>query len=127
MIMDGWKVFGGTESKPVFQSYKLNSGSAVPLDKWIKAEDSTGGKGVKASDGNYYQPGFHVYANEPKKKLGYRRVFVRNVSCRGNDGDETIIAQEMYVPSDQNAWPPTKAEEEKSLLKRIKDVLPGNA
>ena len=89
----------------------------------------------RATDGSMYDPGFHVFAEEPKSKIGYRRVFVRNISSRGKDSGtgssydhkEVIIAQEMYVPSDQNAWPPTKAEEEKSLLQRVKDILPGNA
>lgn len=106
MITDGWKQFSGTEAKPRFSSYTVNGQSDVPLDKWIIASQDRAPSGVRASDGNMYEAGFHVYANEPKSTKGYRRVFVRNITCRGEDGQETIIAREMYVPSDPNGWPP---------------------
>jgi len=114
MITDGWKQFSGSESKPTFQSFALNGKSEVPLDKWLRASNDRAPNGVKANDGKLYDPGFHVYANEPKSTKGYRRVFVRNISCRGDDsGQEVIIAQEIYVSSDPNGWPP-KGNEPKS-------------
>jgi hypothetical protein len=118
MVQDGWKKFGGTDSKPTFEAFGVGGkNTVVPLDKWIKATKEHAPTGVRATDGNMYDPGFHVFAEEPKSKTGMRRVFVRNISCRGKDSGtgssydhkEVIIAQEMYVPSDPNAWPPKEA------------------
>jgi hypothetical protein len=114
MITDGWKQFGGTDAKPRFQSFTLNGKSDVPLDRWVKAaKDTASDKGIGANDGKYYEAGFHVFANEPSSTKGYRRVFVRNISCRGTDsGQEVIIAQEIFVSSDPNGWPPKGGEDD---------------
>lgn len=126
MVMDGWKEFVGTSSSPQFSAFALNGSNKVPLDKWLTATDENA-KEVRASDGNMYKPGFHVYADEKEmKSANKRRVFVRRVSCRGIDGSkECIIAQEMYVPSKDNGWPPK--DDDQSFMDKVKNVLPGNA
>lgn len=123
LIVDGWKQFGGTETAPQFSAFMWKGKRAVPLDKWITATDENA-KSVRADDRTDYEPGFHVWAEEPKKKAGYTRVFVRRITTMGaQDGQKCVIAREMYVPSDPNGWPP----KEKDLMDRIKDVVAGEA
>lgn len=116
MITDGWKELGSDPKNPSV-GMTVNGKSAMPLDTWITATNEHAKTGIKASDGNIYEPGFHVYANEPTSaydKKTQRRVFVRNITCRGTDRScETLIAREMYIPSDPNGWPP-KGDEPKS-------------
>lgn len=132
LIMDGWKDFGGSQLHPTFSSYSLNGSNKVPLDKWIAASgEHIKNKEIKASDGHSYAPGFHVYSDEkevkPEKNLGLRRVFVRKITCLGmQDKNSVIIAQEMYVPSNKNGWPP-KDDEDGGILSRIAGMIPGSA
>jgi hypothetical protein len=107
LIVDGWKEFSGTAAQPAFFHYTLGGKRDVPLDQWLTAEHR--GAGIKASDGKAYQPGFHVYADE-RRALNLRRVYLRRVTCTGDqDGKKCMVAQEMYVPSSPNAWPPRSA------------------
>ena len=106
LITDGWKVFNGTDLRPLFQSRVLGGSAEVPLDKWLRAE---GVRDIPADDGNFYRPGFHAYSNEDQLngKSWFRRVFLRQITCLGRqDGKDCVVAQEMYVPSDPNGWPP---------------------
>ena len=109
MITDGWKDLGGDPKKPVV-GMAVNGSSHIPLDTWVTATNEHAKNGIKATDGNTYEPGFHVYADEPAAsydRTRQRRVFVRNITCRGTDGGKTtLIAREMYIPSDPNGWPP---------------------
>jgi hypothetical protein len=131
LITDGRKQFSGTTSKPEFSAYLLRGKKEVPLDEWIKADASQ----IKASDGNNYEAGFHVYADDTKEtnKAPYRRVFVRYVTARGEDGNvKVIIARELFVPSDENGWPPKPGEptppKKQSALDKIKSAMkPGQA
>jgi hypothetical protein len=124
LIMDGWKDID--QRKPRLQ-FTVKGKSDIPFDKWITATNEHAPKGIKADDGNVYEPGFHVYADE--KELNgktYQRVFVRGVLCVGKqDGKTVIIAKEMYMPSDKNGWPPKG--DTRSLMDKVKDVMPGNA
>jgi hypothetical protein len=108
LIVDGWKDFNiGRISGSGRLTYP-NMGGAVELDKWISASDVKPPVTIKASDGKSYMAGFHVYADEKEvKKYASRRVYVRNITCAGIDGGmKCVIAQEMYVPSKPDAWPP---------------------
>ena len=92
---------------------------------------------MRASDGNEYEAGFHVYEEDTNEmnKAPYRRVFVRCVSARGNEGysKKVLIAREMFVPTDQNGWPPKPGDpppkkEKVGILDRLKGTAkPGNA
>ena len=131
LVLDGWKVFRGSGSKLEFEN--LSQYNPVHLDEWMKASEST----IRANDGNSYESGFHVYEDETKTHNNptKRRVFIRKVTCRGEQGGHPIaIAQEMYVPSDENDWPPKPGEPDKkeakkeSLFDRVKkSVKPGDA
>jgi hypothetical protein len=105
LIVDGWKQFSGTKSAPEFSVMK--GAGAVKLDEWMQAS----GPQIRSDYGEDYAAGFHVYADEPKQPQGYRRVYVRGVTCSGRQSNDTrcLIAQELYVPSDPNAWPPKAA------------------
>lgn len=104
LIQSGWKTFTKSSfGKLSFENFGLASKKdrAVPMDEWIVAE----GKGANAE----YGPGFHVYENEADKSLpsGKRRVFYRKVVARGRQsGCDVAVALELFVPSDENAWPP---------------------
>jgi hypothetical protein len=138
LIMDGWKEFDVSGGKLRFAAFAFNGSKDVPMDKWIQASTEHAKKGtIKANDGSDYQAGFHVFAEEAECKpiSKFRRVFVRKITCLGNDdgrggsGKKVIIAQELYVPSDKNGWPPTHEEEQeerKGLLDRMKNMIPGN-
>jgi hypothetical protein len=119
LIVDGWKAFVyGSGNKVRFDNFGVNGSRDVPLDKWIQATaEYSNGKDISASNGKQYKPGFHVYTDEEQLTLGLlRRVFVRNITCSGRQyGKNCVIAQEMYVPSDPNGWPP-KLGDDKGLL-----------
>jgi hypothetical protein len=119
LIVDGWKQFGGTEAKPQVRM-PVNGKLVLPLDTWIQATaESTNGLAIKADDGNKYAPGFHAYVDE--QKVGsYRRVFLRKISCMGLEdrSKKTVIAQEMFIPSKKNGWPPLTSE----VVERARNV-----
>ncbi len=112
MITDGWKDL--KDSKKPRVQFKVNGSYDLPLDTWITATDENAKGGVVADDRNKYEPGFHAYTDESeltriKSRFSgtYVRVFLRNITCMGTqDGFKTVVAQEMYVPSDPNGWPP---------------------
>jgi hypothetical protein len=135
LITDGRKQFSGTNLKPEFQSYSIHGKKSVPFDEWIKADTS---QQIKASDGNDYEAGFHVYEEDTKETntAPYRRVFVRYVTARGDEGyssnRKVLIAREMFVPSDQNGWPPKPGDpptpKKQSTLDKIRGAMkPGQA
>lgn len=100
LIVSGWKEFGGTTPQPKF----MNFGTVVKLDEWIAAGDIKVPMDIKASDGKLYKAGFHVYDGEYPS---LRRVYLRRITCVGDqDGKRCVIAQEMYVPSNESGWPP---------------------
>lgn len=119
LIVDGWKLFGGAHDKPTFDQFAFKGSRTVPLDQWIQASDEHA-KEIRASDGKKYASGFHAYSDEKdlKKRTGFRRVFLRKITSLGMQGSmKTAIAQEMYVPSDENGWPPKASGGLKSLIK----------
>lgn len=104
LIVDGWKNFKGGANKPEFSMQTHGGKSDVPLDVWIRAEATAT---IMADDKKDYVPGFHVYCDDHAGSTGYRRVFLRRVTCSGLQGSlKVVIAQEMYVPSNQDGWPP---------------------
>jgi hypothetical protein len=136
LIVDAWKSFAGSSSAPKFQQF----GDTVELDKWMQASAANAPRGITADDNKNYMPGFHVYAEEKevKGKSGYRRVYVRRVTCAGVQGlMKCVVAQEMYVPSNQDGWPPLDPAEppkptvgsvpgpKKKLMERIKKAAGG--
>jgi hypothetical protein len=144
VITDGWKEFRVVNGKKLeFATFSLDgksvasgTGMEVPMDKWIKASSIS----VLASDKNYYSSGFHVYTDETAKShthMARRRVYIRKVKTKGlQEGEECLIADEMYVPSDPNGWPPKNGESAKTgnksealaLLEKLKDaIIGGNA
>jgi hypothetical protein len=125
LIVDGWKVFlGGASAAPCFAHNKLRGNYAVALDSWITADSVE----IKAVDGKSYKTGFHAYADEHNKhKDATRRVYLRKITCEGQqDGNKAVVAQEMYVPSRHDAWPPRDtpppptAAKKNKLMDRIK-------
>jgi hypothetical protein len=102
LIQSGWKRFdSGLLGKPKFENFTLKGSRSVPLDEWLVAEGGT-------AKGSNYTAGFHIFEDE-KEKLpsDKRRVYYRKVHARGRDRAlTTVVAQEMYVPSDPDAWPP---------------------
>jgi len=126
VIIDGWKEIDAKNPRFMF---KQNGSYDIPFDKWITATDEHAPTGIKASDGQTYDPGFHAYADEKEvdtKRM--QRVFLRGVTCIGKQGGKrAVIARQMYLPSKNNGWPPKPDEENKSLMDRVKNVLPGNA
>jgi len=105
VIQDGAKQFTGSKGI-YFETYPLDGSSygnrEVPLDKWLTATE----KDVTASDSQSYKSGFHIY-EEKTPKDRRRRVYFRYVTAIGaQDGKNVLIAREMYVPSNENDWPP---------------------
>lgn len=112
VITNGWKVFRYNARKPLeFDTMTYKKSQFVPLDRWITAEGDTP---IIASDGNSYKPGFHVYYDEvelKKESIKTHRVFVRNITCKGTQDKRTvIIAEEMYVSSKPDGWPPLEGK-----------------
>ena len=99
LVESGFKLFTGTPDHPRFEAFGLHGKPEVPLDQWITAQETkvTG-----------YVSGFHIYIREKEHiKTKLRRVYFRNAHTKGQQREKTIvIAKEMYVPSDPNAWPP---------------------
>jgi hypothetical protein len=125
VIVDGWKSFTGTDSALTFQQM----GGPVTLDVWLQASKIKPPQDIVAGDGTKYRAGFHAYGDEQERGC-YRRVYLRNITCTGEqDFKKCVIAQEMYVPSDKNAWPPQEQSQpspspppapKKRLLSRLK-------
>lgn len=122
LIQSGWKSFTGSKTKPQFEVKNLNGNKEVPLDTWLTAEE-------KREHG--YITGFHIYTDETEtavKKLTIRRVYYRNATYLGLQNKGTvIIAKEMYVPSDPDAWPPLQGEEKKPKKSIFAKMTGGNA
>jgi hypothetical protein len=124
MIISGWKEFNGSGKSLRFQNQTLNLKYDVPLDKWITAEK----KAVKGSPSVSYESGFHVWINE--KELGsnykYRRVYIRKIQTIGVQGGLTVaVADEIYVPSNPDDWPPKPKDPPKkdSILEKTKKMI----
>jgi hypothetical protein len=112
LIVTGWKTFSGSgNGNTVRLGFAINGSNYLPLDKWIQAT-AEHRLMLNAGDGKLYQPGFHAYAEEHElSSQSYRAVFLRKVTCRGEQsGMATIVAQEMFVPSAPNRWPPKPGE-----------------
>jgi hypothetical protein len=111
LIEGAWKELVGRDAAPRF----VNFGGFVPLDKWLRAEEIHPPQDIEAGDGKKYEAGFHVYTEEAlrgRARARRRRVYVRRVTCVGRqDGDDAMVAQELYVPSDPEAWPPMTASD----------------
>lgn len=104
LIESGWKKFGGSNTTPCFENQALNGKMEVPLDTWIAADTS---KQIKATDGQRYRSGFHIYVEELDQNTWSKRVFFRHAEIGGQqDGRECVVAREMFVPSNPNDWPP---------------------
>lgn len=118
LIVDGWKEFLGSKAQPVSLRFKVGISRDVPVDRWLQASDEFAPNGILADDGRTYKAGFHVYADEGRSE-SYRRVYLRGVTCVGKQGGrKCMIAQEMYVPSDAEGWPPQAAPKEDRGKKR---------
>jgi hypothetical protein len=114
LIESGWKYFKGSYSEPLFPHSNWNGSRRCPLDQWITASVGIEGGQKVGPYKNEYKVGFHVFTDERKAKKaispGLRRVYFRRVTAQGTDQEiETIVAQEMYVPSKEEAWPPKGA------------------
>lgn len=109
LIQSGWKEFSGgyNTNKLSFQNFPFRGSQTVPMDQWLTAEGD--GK-VRGGD---YKPGFHIYEDEKELdgRSRKRRVYYRRVHTRGTqDGLTVVIAQEMYVPTNPDAWPPKEED-----------------
>jgi len=125
VIISGWKRFVSFPLR--FENFKNKGTSEVPLDQWIDAEEKEINTGYS---GKNYKTGFHVYEDEEqaKKKSATRRVYIRKVHTKGTEDSVTVlVAQEMYVPSDPNAWPPLPPSQGKldSKWDKIKKSVKG--
>lgn len=104
-IESGWKYFDGFSGKPLQFPHFPNgaNGTTVAYDKWIEAAN-------KDKDIGGYKAGFHIFTDEAvakKTNSTVRRVYYRNVTAIGRDRDQSaVVAQEIYVPKDQDSWPP---------------------
>lgn len=130
VITSGWKEFNGSGKSLQFQNMILNGQPGVPLDEWIKAEK----KPVHSnSDIKSYVTGFHVYTEEEEIKRNsksYRHVYIRKIQTIGTQNNLTVaVAEEMYVPSDPNDWPPKPGDlpkpKKESLTDRAKKAFTG--
>jgi hypothetical protein len=107
-IESGWKYFNGAHIS-TFPHNALKGKLHCPLDQWLVAE----GKDIAATQSAYktYKAGFHIFTDEQKARKQFgsriREVFFRHPTTIGVDqGIETVVAREMYVPSEQKGWPP---------------------
>jgi hypothetical protein len=111
-VQDGWKKFNGgsfLSKKLEFEVCTYKGGKDVPLDQWIKAE----GPEIESSawDKKKYAAHFHIWLDEKDAPTGVRRVFFRKAHTIGlQDAHKVIVAEEMYVPSDPNKWPPMETK-----------------
>jgi hypothetical protein len=104
LIQSGWKKFAGTSKQPRFEVFGNAGSMEVPLDKWLKAETETK---IIGDSGNSYEAGFHIYEDEQElTRNNFRRVYYRNAHTRGREKFTIVIAREIFVPSDPDAWPP---------------------
>jgi hypothetical protein len=128
-IISGWKDFGNYRSGLEFRNISLNNSKKVEMDKWIIAEKKT----INATDGTKYDTGFHVWTEEKElTSKNLTHVYIRKISTIGiQEGLTVAIAEEMYVPSDPNDWPPKPGDPPKkeSLLDKTKKMIgkAGNA
>ncbi len=106
LIQSGWKEFrGGGGTTLEFMHFTWGKGKRVPLDVWITAD------GVNTATSNRlsrYDAGFHVYSDEQQigPLANPRRVYFRRPHTKGmQDGMTVVVARELYVPSDSEAWP----------------------
>lgn len=99
LVESGFKTFAS--NPPRFENVAWHGKMEVPLDHWITAEEKNIGQ---------YSSGFHIYTREKELSPGFankRRVYFRNAHTSGRQGGKTVVvAKEMYVPSDPDAWPP---------------------
>jgi hypothetical protein len=118
LIVDGWKEFIGSGSSMKFPNY----GGSVALDVWLRADEIRPTMDITASDGKKYKSGFHAYADEQGKPSYCQRVYLRSITYAGEEGGrKCVIAHEMYVPSNPNAWPPLAGMlPRKKLVDRIR-------
>lgn len=104
LVETGWKTFIGGITDLRFQNFGIGGKTNVPLDKWIRAEESQ----VRIGSGSYTS-GFHIYNDETDAAaLGTPRlVYFRNAHTLGTQASrKVVVAKEMYVPSNPDAWPP---------------------
>lgn len=99
LVESGFKTFSRGTGALRFENFGLGGKDVVPLDQWITAEEKNVGT---------YTSGFHIYTREKEHNpANLRRVYFRRAHTRGSQGNKTIVvAKEMYVPSDPDAWPP---------------------
>jgi hypothetical protein len=103
LIVDGWKEFDG--SKPALSF--TNFGGVLKMDTWLVASEVQPPMNITASDGKTYKAGFHAYAEEGAWRRAPRRVYLRKITCIGEqDNKKVVVAEELYVPTDPNGWPP---------------------
>jgi hypothetical protein len=125
MIMSGWKEFSTRGASNLeFQNNALRGNNQVPLDQWIVAEKQL----IKATDGKKYNTGFHVWIDETKESKKLTHVYIRKISTIGTqDTKRVAIAEEMYVPSNPNDWPPKPGEPSKkeTMLDKAKKMVKG--
>jgi hypothetical protein len=98
---------------PFFPAFIHKGTRVVPLDVWITADPTQTPNGtIKADDGIGYAAGFHAYSEEKQKPIKATcRVYLRRITSVGNQGGNNypvVVAQEMYVPSKPDGWPPTE-------------------
>lgn len=116
LIEGGYKHFDTYNRKLSFEAYPL-SGSVsgdktVPMDQWLKASSlHKDGKEIGGGKFPKYVPGFHIYIDESSSRSSInstdRRVFYRGAHTYGRqDGRDCVIADELFVCSDPNGWPP---------------------
>lgn len=125
LIVDGWKEFSGPSGSPMFLNYTT---IAVPLDQWLEASKVKNPQDINMTNGKTYRAGFHAFSDEKEidVKSRFRRVYLRRITCAGaQDGKKCVVAQEMYVPSGPNVWPPKPTPipgppPKKKLMDRIK-------
>jgi len=101
LIVSGYKFFNTTWRGIAFLQ---QTDKECKYDTWLRAE----GPELRADDGKMYPAGFHVYVED----VGYpcsgtkRRVYARRVIAEGIQDKPVIIAQEIYIPRNDNDWPP---------------------
>lgn len=110
LIESGWKYFEKDAHQLQFPHQPHGGTKTVPTDKWLRAEERA--EIGAARGGMAYKVGFHIFVDERQAKTAsfsgkLRLIYYRRSTYKGIDqGQPTVVAQEMYVPSDQDAWPP---------------------
>lgn len=104
-VYTGWKVFVQfNKFKYNFRYYLHEGKSAVPVNQWLKAGDTSI---VTDNSGGRYDSGFHIYTNPHIAKYSAHfwdhlvavKVKYRKVVARGREASqEVVVAKEMYVP-----------------------------